>query len=200
MSRKQRDTSKKRAEIVAAAIQAFQAEGYDNTSMDRIAEVAGASKRTVYNHFPSKEELFSAAIEVFLDRATELKKVVYDRKRSLEEQLRDFAEAKSALLRDQEWIGFVRVGLGVLVRDPELAQATISRAQADEDHLVAWLKDATADGRLAVNDPELVAQLFWSTLAGGLFWPHVLKAPMRPSQEKRLKEELVRSVIEGYAL
>ena len=58
-----RDTSQKRHEILDAAIREFQAVGYDNTSMDRIAESAGASKRTVYNHFASKELLFQAAFE-----------------------------------------------------------------------------------------------------------------------------------------
>ena len=57
-----RDTTQKRETIISAAIQIFIEEGFDNASMDRIAERANASKRTVYNHFPSKEELFHAAI------------------------------------------------------------------------------------------------------------------------------------------
>jgi len=53
----------KEAAIVAAARKTFLASGFDAASMDRIALEAGVSKRTVYNRFRSKEELFAAAIE-----------------------------------------------------------------------------------------------------------------------------------------
>ncbi|HCT25152.1 MAG TPA: TetR family transcriptional regulator, partial [Stenotrophomonas sp.] len=45
----QRLTDRKREAIVRAAVEEFRASGYEATSMDRIAEVAGVSKRTVYN-------------------------------------------------------------------------------------------------------------------------------------------------------
>ena len=50
----------KRKTILDAAMAAFRDDGYESASMDRIAELAGASKRTVYNHFGSKEALFQA--------------------------------------------------------------------------------------------------------------------------------------------
>ena len=53
---------KKTAAIVDAARQTFLARGFDAASMDQIALAAGVSKRTVYNRFRSKEELFGAAI------------------------------------------------------------------------------------------------------------------------------------------
>src|SRR5215472_6598979 len=58
----QRLTDRKRAAIVAAAIDEFLASGFDATSMDRIAARASVSKRTVYNHFPSKEALFASIL------------------------------------------------------------------------------------------------------------------------------------------
>ncbi len=48
--------------IVAAARKRFLTHGFDAASMDQIALTAGVSKRTVYNRFRSKEELFGAAI------------------------------------------------------------------------------------------------------------------------------------------
>jgi len=48
--------------IVEAARKTFLARGFDAASMDQIALTANVSKRTVYNRFRSKEELFGAAI------------------------------------------------------------------------------------------------------------------------------------------
>ncbi len=53
----------KTAAIIDAARKTFLARGFDAASMDQIALTAGVSKRTVYNRFRSKEELFGAAIE-----------------------------------------------------------------------------------------------------------------------------------------
>lgn len=200
MARKKRDTSKKRNSIVDAAIQAFQEEGYDNTSMDRIAELAGASKRTVYNHFPSKEALFEAVIERFMGEVSVLKAIPYDPEECLENQLADFAEAKLKILKDPAWMGLMRVGMGVFVRDPELARRTMEQAEAGEDHLAIWLNAATEDGRLSVEDGALAAQVFWAMVAGALFWPQVLQGPMDPNLVQVIQDELVLVFLTGYSL
>ena len=59
MTSTQRLTDRKREAIVEAAIAEFRAHGYDGTSVDKVAATRRVSKRTLYNHFPSKEELFA---------------------------------------------------------------------------------------------------------------------------------------------
>jgi AcrR family transcriptional regulator len=54
---------RKRGVIVDAARQAFLEDGYAQTSMDRIAETAGVSIKTVYRHFENKDDLFSAVMQ-----------------------------------------------------------------------------------------------------------------------------------------
>lgn len=48
--------------VLGAAESVFLENGYAATSMDRVAEQAGVSKRTVYSNFANKEELFAAVI------------------------------------------------------------------------------------------------------------------------------------------
>lgn len=200
MSTKTRDTSRKRESIVDAATRAFQEEGYDNTSMDRIAEVAGASKRTVYNHFSSKGVLFEAVIDRFLSEAAALKQVPYDPDRGLEEQLGDFADAKLKMLSDPAWLGLFKVGLGAFVRDPELARKAAARAERGGDALAAWLRAATADGRLDVENPDLAAQVFWAMVSGGLFWPQALEGSMDEGRAETLKDELIRTFLARHGV
>ena len=54
--------STKRQDLVDAAIDLFTAHGYHGTGIDRIAEEAKVSKKTMYHHFRSKEELILAAL------------------------------------------------------------------------------------------------------------------------------------------
>lgn len=199
MAGKKRDTSRKRKSIVDAAIRAFQEEGYDNTSMDRIAEVAGASKRTLYNHFASKEALFEAVVEQFLAEASALKAIPYDPEENLEAQLTEFANAKLRILEDPAWLGLMKVGMGVFVRDPGLAKRTMVQAEEGEDHLALWLEAATEDGRLKVGNPKLAGQVFWAMVSGGMFWPQALQGPMDAEQVEVLIRELVRVFLAGYS-
>src|SRR4051794_17681075 len=53
----------RRQAILDAAKQVFFDDGYQLASMDRVAEVAGTTKRTVYSYFPAKTALFGAAVE-----------------------------------------------------------------------------------------------------------------------------------------
>ncbi len=53
----------KRKRILDAATHLFTHNSYAATSMDLVAQRAEVSKQTVYSHFGSKDELFTAAIE-----------------------------------------------------------------------------------------------------------------------------------------
>lgn len=49
--------------IVAGARRVFFALGYDGTKLDALAEQLGVAKKTIYNHFSSKEELVIAVLD-----------------------------------------------------------------------------------------------------------------------------------------
>jgi AcrR family transcriptional regulator len=55
-----RDSSLTRAHIIQAADDLFYGEGIRSASMDAIAERAGVTKRTLYYHFRSKDDLITA--------------------------------------------------------------------------------------------------------------------------------------------
>ena len=60
-------TNEKRAQIIEAAVSEFQELGFTGASMDRVAARADVSKRTVYNHFESKEALFRAILDLMAE-------------------------------------------------------------------------------------------------------------------------------------
>jgi len=57
----------RRALLLNAALEVFTASGYHAAAMDEIAERAGVSKPVLYQHFPSKLDLYLALLDVHID-------------------------------------------------------------------------------------------------------------------------------------
>lgn len=53
----------RRAQLIDSASRVFVASGYHSAAMDEIAEDAGVSKPVLYQHFPSKLELYLAMLD-----------------------------------------------------------------------------------------------------------------------------------------
>ncbi len=123
----QRLTDRKREAIVRAAVEEFRAAGYEATSMDRIAEAAGVSKRTVYNHFPSKEALFSMILEELWERSVASDALPYRADQPLQAQLLQLLGQKLELLSDANFIDLARVAMAEIIHSPERAQAIVCR-------------------------------------------------------------------------
>lgn len=57
LSRKQRELAQRESLILDAAHNILHDQGYSYLTMDRVAEAVEYSKGTIYNHFPSKEDM-----------------------------------------------------------------------------------------------------------------------------------------------
>lgn len=60
-----------REAILETAQRYFLQQGFRATTMDQIAEELGISKKTLYENFPSKEALFEASANAFLDKVAQ---------------------------------------------------------------------------------------------------------------------------------
>lgn len=71
LSRRERKKEETKQNILTTAIQFFQTQGYNTTTMEQIAEAVDVSKVTLYNYFPSKEfivaEFFQEMSRQFVD-------------------------------------------------------------------------------------------------------------------------------------
>ncbi len=57
----------RRAQLLSAALEVFTTAGYHSAAMDEIAERAGVSKPVLYQHFPSKLDLYLAVLDTHID-------------------------------------------------------------------------------------------------------------------------------------
>ncbi|MFJ5296334.1 TetR/AcrR family transcriptional regulator [Pseudomonas sp. NPDC088368] len=173
MTAPQRLTDRKRESIVQAAIAEFRDNGFEVTSMDRIAARAEVSKRTVYNHFPSKEELFSEMLHRLWARATAQPEAIYRPGVALRDQLRDLLDAKMKTLADSNFLDLARVAISATIHSPERAQAWVNRLNEREETFTVWVRGAQQDGRLKAVEPGFAASQIHALLKAFAFWPQV---------------------------
>lgn len=67
-SKREQNKLRRRASIVEIATRSFLDQGYAATSMSAIADELGGSKATLWSHFASKEELFTAVVDDLVAR------------------------------------------------------------------------------------------------------------------------------------
>ena len=173
MTAPQRLTDRKREAIIQAAIAEFRANGFDITSMDKIAATAGVSKRTVYNHFPSKEELFAEILNQLWARVTAEQETPYHPDLPLRDQMRRMLMAKLQMLGDDNFLDLARVAIAATIHSPERAQNMVARMGEREEGLTVWIRAAQADGRLKPIAPEFAAQQIQGMLKSFAFWPQI---------------------------
>ena len=187
-------TDRKRAAILSAAVAEFRSFGFAATSMDRIAAVAGVSKRTVYNHFASKDELFTAILWQLWEASQAVEAVAYSAVQPLREQLLRFTRQKMRLMSDASFIDLSRVAIAELVHAPERARAMMDKLAEKEEGLATWIRAAQAAGRLGADvAPGEAAHQLQGMLKAFAFWPQVTmgQAPLAPEAQQRLMEDCV---------
>ncbi|MCF0179148.1 MAG: TetR/AcrR family transcriptional regulator [Bacteroidales bacterium] len=60
-----------RSELIEVARQLFASKGFDNTTMNEIAQQSGKGRRTLYTYFKSKSDVFMAVVDTETNRIIE---------------------------------------------------------------------------------------------------------------------------------
>ena len=145
--------------ILEAAGKLFYAEGFRAISMDGIAEAAGVTKRTLYYHFRSKDDLTAAWLEMrdqpnlaaFQHWFARAKGDVADRIRAIFDNL-----ARSARRRTWKGCGFLRAS-AELVNLP--GHPAIVAARAHKKRVEEWLCSVLRDAGLEAGAETLARQI-----------------------------------------
>ncbi|TCK49803.1 TetR family transcriptional regulator [Xanthomonas vasicola] len=194
-------TDRKRKAIVEAAIAEFRQHGFEATSMDRVAATAGVSKRTVYNHFPSKDALFGHILRGLWQRSADAVNLVYRPDQPLHTQLIELLQQKLRLLDDAAFIDLSRVAIAEGIHSPARARELLSQLGSKEEGTTTWLRAALTDGRLAGVEPEFAAQQLQALVKGFAFWPQITmgQPPLSPQQQTQVAESAVAMFLGLYA-
>lgn len=181
----------KREAIIAGAMEAFQQYGVADSSMDKIAELANVSKRTVYNHFESKEMLVAEIITSEWEKHTVVYNLDYDSSKSIESQLTLLVANELELMCNSKLLELIRVALAHLLFAPDFLNAQLTKIFEQETALKRWIKLAMKDGKLKQFNVAFADEQIIGLLKARAFWPQLMR------QEKTLTEKDKKELIEA---
>jgi TetR/AcrR family transcriptional repressor of mexJK operon len=195
-------STRKRLAVLHAAKQSFLDVGFGATNLDHVAAAAGVSKMTIYSHFTSKENLFTAVMtEVIRTRSAAGPRLEAGADPD------EFSETLTAVaidlvetVRDPEVVGLRRVLIAEQPRHPDLAaawrEATVVATVAE---LEGFFRKAQRQHLLGDDaDPHAIAEQFLWMLIGSEL-DLLLLAPGREADAPaRRAGEVVRTVLAAF--
>ena len=187
-----------REAIVEAAQRLFLQRGFGSVSMDELAEAAGVARRTLYNQFASKEEIFremlrrlSGQLEGSFPRGIETHGDV-------EDVLRLIARMLLELHTRSDYLGFLRMVVADAPQFPWIAEAFAAVREPQTEWLTRYFAHLTALGILDCRNSTLAAHQFRGMLNEFSLWPWMLGRDHLPFRSEEVVEETIRMFLQRY--
>lgn len=162
---KQQRSEETQAKIIEAAIKLFSSRGYNKASVDDICKEAGISKGAFYHHFKSKQTLFLALLDEWLqaiDSAIEA-----SRDKTAPETFMQMSEAFPYI--------FETAGDGLPMflefwlqasRDKQIWEASVAPYRRYHKYFTSLIKKGVEEGSFVEVNPELASRMIVSTAMG----------------------------------
>jgi AcrR family transcriptional regulator len=173
----------KRDMILSIAQQVFLEEGYAAASMSAIAARVGGSKGTLYNYFRSKAELFVAVIQ---NQCEIQQNQLFDvPEQDIRKFLTELGRRFVRLLLSDEIITLHRIVVAEATRFPEIGEALYEAGpKRGKQRLVAYLRQAMAEGKLKQADPERAADHAMEMCVGSMYRRRLWNVGPAPTEEE----------------
>jgi AcrR family transcriptional regulator len=189
-----------RNNILQAAMQLFASRGYDATSVAQICQAAGVSKGAFYHHFPSKQAVFVALLDNWLNVLDEQIAALVSQAGSIPEGLVQMASVsedvfKSARGQLPMFLEFWRESS----HDPLVWNATIEPYRHYTNLFSGLIERGIQEGSLEPVDPQTTARVLLALVLGiilqgvmdpeGAAWNDVLREGIQLIMMKGLARE-----------
>jgi TetR/AcrR family transcriptional regulator of autoinduction and epiphytic fitness len=189
-----------REAIVDAAAQLFLERGFASVSMDDLAEAAGVARRTLYNQFASKEELFRETLLRVSDQFEGLLPPGIETQGDVEDVLRLVSRAIVELHKRPGYLGFFRMVVADSRQFPWIGEAFAAVMDPQMERFERYLAHLTAMGILDCRNPTLAAHQFAGMLNEFVLWPWMMGRDSLPVPAEDVVEEAVRMFLQYYRL
>jgi AcrR family transcriptional regulator len=176
-----------RQAIAAAAMGLFVTQGFDRVTVAEVARAAGVSEKTVFNYFPTKEDIFFDEVPERLEALTE---AVRQRGsgQSLIQAMHELHAQQCGRLASPGFAHFSRT----IAESPALQAKEIEVMAQFTDHLAATIRDELgvhpADAQIAAN---LLMSVHWQFFRNAR--EHALAGRSGAAASRRLRADLERA-------
>src|SRR5689334_4814801 len=180
-----------REAIVEAAERLFLDRGFGAVTMDELAEAAGLARRTLYNQFASKEEIFR---EMLLRVSRQLERAFpsgIETQGDVESVLRVVAGVILDLHKNPEYLGFLRMVVADARQFPWIAKEFAAVMDPQTERLSRYLAHLTEMGILTCEKPTLAAHQFMGILNEFSLWPWMIGRDHTLASDKDVVDEAI---------
>lgn len=187
-----------REAIVDAAERLFLERGFGSVSMDELAAAAGLARRTLYNQFASKEEIFR---EMLLRVSRQLEQAFppgIETQGDVEDVLRLIARVIVNLHKNPEYLGFLRMVVADARQFPWIAKEFAAVMDPQTERLTRYLAHLADLGILNCQNPPLAAHQFMGILNEFSLWPWMIGRKRALASDQDVIEEAVRMFLQRY--
>lgn len=159
MSKIEQNKALKRQGILAAAQAIFLSEGFEHTSMDKVAASAGITKQTLYRYYSSKLELFEATL-MHMGQSHGQTSAAQLEKADNRDALFGFAKEYMTFHLSDSHIATFRLLVAESTRSPEIVSRFMSVGPDETDAVLA----AFFSQRFAIKNADAIIRQWTSLL------------------------------------
>jgi AcrR family transcriptional regulator len=156
--------------VLRRAIEVFNRQGYEATSIGDLARELGLTKSAIYHHVPSKEALLAAALDEALDGLS----AAIDDAVNAEPTTTAYERLRSAVRDSVEILAQHLPAVTLLLRvrgNSEIELAALERRRVIDDKLAGLVQAAVDEGSLREDiPPELISRLLFGTVNSLVEW------------------------------
>ena len=181
-------------ELVDVAERLFMERGYADTTMQMVAEAAGASKETLYRHFDSKELLLA---EIVGRKATLISgpDAAIQQDGPPHEVLLEFGIGLLRIILRSQSACLFRTVVAEAERSPQLGDLFYARGPGvTTERLAAYLERASRLGELRCKDALGAARLFLGAVIAHYHVRRLVQSSWEPPTEPEIKRHVKSAV------
>ncbi len=187
----QQRSEETRNHILEAATHLFSKFGYDATGVAEICQAAGVSKGAFYHHFPSKQAVFIALLNSYLNAIDSGFSLMRQQAHNVPQVIIQMAEMAGSLFQTAD------VHLSIFLEfwtqanhDPQVWEKAIAPYRRYQSYFEELVTEGIAEGSLRPMDPQLAARVLVTLAIGmlmqSLFDPSIADWPSEARQSMEL--------------
>lgn len=153
--------------VLETATKLFIKEGYKNISMDDVAKACNVTKATIYYYYPTKGDLYTAALLAMMDRIRLSILQILEQPISFKKQLEQLVEIHLSATVDIDMKNFMREAT------INLSKSQLKEVQAAENNMYETIEQAMQremeQGTIRKGNASFFAHAFMALMSVGYF-------------------------------